>query len=155
MQKYLNPARRMQDSLHACKMVGVRASKRQGQNSIDSSAVPLPRHLYPERAFGSRHHSGSLVGLTVVFHRFRSACKCCGCSNWGSSPSATLFTPAFDRLGLPHEDEAPLRRSLLRLDALFSPVILENDVDSLNDFLARIGFAIDYDLVLQRFGTAN
>jgi hypothetical protein len=56
---------------------------------------------------------------------------------------------------LPHEDEAPLRRSLLRLDALFSSVILENDVDSLDDFLARIGFAIDYDLVLQRFGTAN
>ena len=64
-------------------------------------------------------------------------------------------TPAFDRHGLPHEDEAPLRRSLLRLDALFSPVILESDVDSLDDFLARIGFAIDYNLVLQRFGTAN
>jgi hypothetical protein len=44
---------------------------------------------------------------------------------------------------------------LLRLDALFSSLILENNVDSLDDFLARIGFAIDYNLVLQRFGTAN
>jgi hypothetical protein len=74
MERYLNPAMRMQDSWHVCKMVGVRASKRD-RTPLTLALCPYPGIFIPSARFGSRHHSGSLVGLTVVFHRFRSACK--------------------------------------------------------------------------------
>ena len=46
-------------------------------------------------------------------------------------------------------------RSLLHLDALVGPVVLEHDVNSFDDFFAGIGLAMDNDLVLQRLRTIN
>jgi hypothetical protein len=44
---------------------------------------------------------------------------------------------------------------LLHFDPLVGPVVLEDDVDRFDHLLARIGLAMDDDLVLQRSGTGN
>jgi hypothetical protein len=45
--------------------------------------------------------------------------------------------------------------SLLHLDAFVRPVILENDVDGFDNFLAWIGLTMDDDFVFKRFGAVN
>ena len=55
------------------------------------------------------------------------------------------------RFGVPRGEA----QSLLQLDALFGPVVLEDYVDGLDDLLARIGLAMDDDFVLQSFGPRN
>ena len=44
---------------------------------------------------------------------------------------------------------------LVGLDTLVGPVLLEDDVDGLDDFLVLVGLAIDDDLVLERLGAID
>ena len=65
------------------------------------------------------------------------------------------LAPLYFPKGTAIASEQSLGRSLFHFNTLLGPIGLEDHVDSLNDFFARIGLTIDDEFVLKGFGSVN